>query len=67
MKPFGQSPFDEDVRGFIIGEVTFPYEFWQGKERICRGSFENDEEAIAWFKENYPKEFKQGAEMRVFD
>jgi hypothetical protein len=75
MANFGRSPFDEDVNGTIIGPVTFPYEFWETEPkwyctkpcRIARRSFENDEQAIAWFKENYPADFKEGAEMRVFD
>ena len=29
--------------------------------------FDNDQEAIQWFKEHYPAEFAQGAEMRVYD
>lgn len=74
--------FDEDVNGIIIGDVTFPYEFWiyeklhpslpEHKEfyvnrKIARMSFCNDEEAVTWFKENYPNEYKYGVEMRVFD
>ena len=59
----------EDVRGTIIGEVTFPYEFWtkDGKERIDRNFFSTDEEAVAWFKERHPAQFAAGVEMRVFD
>lgn len=29
--------------------------------------FDNDGKAIQWFKEHYPQEFAQGAEMRVYD
>jgi hypothetical protein len=71
---------DESVNGIVIGAVTFPYEFWideprreyQHKtgvptRRVDKGFFENDEQAIAWFKENYPAEFKHGVEMRVFE
>ena len=65
----------DDVRGIIIGGDDRRYEFWteeripwQGifPEMICRGSFPNDEEAIAWFKEKYPDHFRRGAEMRVY-
>ena len=58
----------EQVNGIIIGGDTQPYEFWSkdGKERIDRGHFENDETAIAWFKERYPEWFQRGVEMRVF-
>jgi hypothetical protein len=61
----------ENVNGIIIGDVTFPYEFWSkdGKEKIHHGKefFTGDEEAIAWFKANYPAEYAKGVEMRVFD
>lgn len=67
---------EEVVRGIIIGEMTWPYEFWTepGKRTsdplphlIAKRHFENDREAVAWFKEHYPAEYKQGAEMRCFD
>lgn len=61
---------DEEVNGIIIGDVTFPYEFWSyGEFRECVGKTfaRNDDEAIAWFKATYPAEFAAGAEMRVFD
>lgn len=73
-------PWDDDVNGIIIGDVTFPYEFWIDeprseyqhkvgipKRRVAKGFFTNDEQAIAWFKENYPAEFRHGVEMRVFE
>ncbi|MHC1733424.1 MAG: hypothetical protein AB9888_15505 [Bacteroidales bacterium] len=52
--------FTDEVSGTIIGQVTFPYEFWTknepyGNHVIDKGIFENDEEAIAWFKEKYPE------------
>ena len=61
--------FDESVNGTIIGDVTFPYQFWteDGNWKIDSGFFENDEAAIEWFKNKYPAEFKAGVEMRVFD
>lgn len=64
-----RSPFEETVRGTIIGEITWPYEFWtvDGQHLIAKRGFENDREAIAWFKTNHPKEFAQGADMRCFD
>jgi len=70
--------WDDDVDGIIIGQMLVPYEFWideprpgyadkNGKRRVAKSSFENDEQAVAWFKENYPAEFKQGVEMRCWD
>lgn len=78
--PSGFGPFDEDVSGIVIGELTSPYQFWIDEPRperqhktgvptrlVYKGSFRNDEDAIAWFKENYPDEFKHGVEMRAYD
>lgn len=76
--PVLTNPFTEVVSGTIIGRYTYPYEFWinedrweyvdkDGKRRVAKGNFENDTQAIAWFKENYPTEFKKGVEMRVWD
>lgn len=61
--------FDDDVNGIIIGDVTFPYQFWtlDGKHRIDKGFFVNDAEAEAWVKEHYPAEYKAGIDMRCFD
>jgi hypothetical protein len=64
--------YEESVRGIIIGEMKYPYEFWtldDPSARIHHGSlfFENDAQAIEWFKTNYPGHFAAGAEMRVFD
>ena len=51
------NPFEEDVRGTIIGDVTNPYQFWAWREYgwtlryyecIAHGSFRNDDEAEAW-------------------
>jgi hypothetical protein len=69
---------EEEVDGVIIGPITFPYEFWideprpeyadrNGKRRVTKGNFENDEQAVEWFKTNYPDEYKYGVEMRVWD
>jgi hypothetical protein len=62
---------DEEVNGIIIGPVTFAYRFYtetDPKEPITGFEyFSNDDEAIAWFKENYPEHFKAGAEMRVWN
>lgn len=68
---------EEEVNGTIIGDITYPYEFWVKEEvtyqfepvsrRVDKGSFKNDEEAITWFKANYPKESANGFEIRVFD
>ena len=74
LRSFGE----EEVSGIVIGPVTFPYEFWieeprpeyvdrNGKRRVAKGNFENDEQAVEWFKANYPDEYEQGVEMRVWD
>ncbi len=60
----------EEVRGTIVGEQTYPYEFWTAKGRVRRlggGFFANDEEAQLWAKAHYPTEYAQGIEMRCFD
>lgn len=57
-------------RAIIIGPFTWPYEFWtrDGKTKITdRRLFESDEQAEAWFKENYPIEYKRGVEMRRYN
>ena len=73
--------FDEDVNGIIIGDVTFPYEFWiyeklhpdlpEHKEyyvnkRIDRYAFKNDKDAKEWFADRYPEDKDKKVEMRVF-
>lgn len=63
---------EEDVNGTIIGDVTFPYQFWTvgeefGTHCIYKSYFTDDDAAVAWFKEHYPAEFARGVEMRVFD
>lgn len=58
---------DESVRGHIIGNVEWPYEFWQDGERFARGYFENDAEAESWCREHYPERAAGGVEMRCFD
>lgn len=67
-----QSGLYEEVSGVIIGDVTFPYEFWTtgeeyGNIRIDKNFFPNDETAIEWFKDKYPDHYKRGVEMRVYD
>ncbi len=71
---------DESVRGTIIGDVTFPYQFWITEKlhpslpdrytvtrKVADRFFVNDKQAVEWFKENYPNEYKHGVEMRCFD
>ncbi len=62
-------PWVEEVNGTVIGDFTYPYQFWttDGKRKICQGHFANDDEAVAWFKKNYPDNFKAGADMRCYD
>jgi hypothetical protein len=68
--------YTDDVRGFVIGDVTVPYEFWMDEEItpgykvprcVARSHFANDTEAEAWFKANYPIEYAQSVTMRVYD
>lgn len=66
--------YTDDVNGTVIGGFSHPYEFWIDepyplccKRKVASNWFEDDEEAIAWFKENYPDEYKRGVEMRVWD
>lgn len=62
-------PWYEEVNGTIIGGFDVPYEFWtrDGMSRVAKWHFETDAEAVAWFRVNYPAEFKAGVEMRVFN
>lgn len=59
----------EQVDGTIIGEFTYPFEFWtrDGKRQIASGFFANDDEAIEHFKSHYPDWFRQGVEMRRYE
>jgi len=70
--------YTDDVNGTIIGGLSVPYEFWideprpewvtrNGKRRVAKGYFENDEQAIGWLKEHCHAEFAAGCEMRVWD
>jgi hypothetical protein len=66
-----QMGLEEDVNGTIIGDVTFPYEFWTvgqefGQNCIDKGFFPGDDEAVEWFKDKYPEWFRRGVEMRVY-
>lgn len=63
---------EEEVNGIIIGGDGYTYEFWTlneefGDHRIARDHFENDIEAMKWFKEKYPDWYAKGVEMRVYD
>jgi hypothetical protein len=60
-------PFDEEVRGTIIGAVTTRYQFWRDDHKLTETDAEDDGAAIEWFKTNHPEQFKLGAEMRAFD
>lgn len=68
--------YTDDVGGFIVGGDEHPYEFWRHGEyplrhdqnvKITGGWFANDTEAIEWFRKQYPAEFAEGCEMRVWD
>jgi len=57
----------EIVRGTIIGARLYRYEFWSGERLICREFLANDDEAEQWFRENHPREYDEGVEMRRYD
>lgn len=68
---------DEEVNGVIVGGETNTYQFWHKVRRLVDGviveepitrkmEFETDDEAIAWFRTNYPDAYTAGAEMRVY-
>jgi hypothetical protein len=64
-------PATEVVNGTVIGKMTLPYRFYttdldDPKPITKMMWFANDTEAIEWFKENHPKAFKVGAEMRCY-
>jgi len=57
----------DDPGCVIIGGYYSKYEFWTDKkELVIRKYFESDNEAIEWFKTNYPAEFKEGLTMKVW-
>ena len=63
----------DETDGTIIGGFFIRYEFWQKHpvfgwlEKVADEYFESDEDAINWFAETHPDEYRRGAEMRVFD
>ncbi len=64
-----RDPFVEVVNGFVIGAVTSRFEFWtlDNAERIDKCDAENSDAALAWFKDNYPQHYAQGALMRCYE
>jgi hypothetical protein len=64
------NPWIEEVNGVIVGDVTFPYEFWTTGEdahRFDRSSFASDADAVEWLKKKHPDHYAMGVEMRVFE
>ncbi len=60
--------YEEVVNGIVIGPFTNRYGFFRDNRRLFEFKhFENDTQAIAWAKENYPEEFKTGMEMRCYE
>ena len=65
----------DDVSGIVIGEQLRPYHFYTLPKQSLDGSisviaknwFENDAQAIEWFRNKYPDQYKAGAEMRCYD
>jgi len=55
------------VDGVIIGDVTFKYEFYKNGNYVTQCRMPTNNEAIAWFKENYDELFQKGVEMRIYD
>ena len=53
----------------MIGGTGKTYEFWSkdGQRKIAVGWFDNDADAVSWFKLDYPSVFAFGAEMKVFE
>jgi hypothetical protein len=69
---------EEEVNGIIIGGNTNTYQFWHKVRRLSdnavidepitsKQQFDNDDQAITWFRANYPTEYAAGAEMRVYE
>ena len=62
-------PWTETVRGYVIGgdDGLTQYAFWQNGRKVAEVRKATDKQAVAWFKENFPAKFAQGAEMRAYD
>lgn len=58
----------EYVDGTVIGTFYHAYRFyyWDGHRLTRTMYFVDDDEAEAWFRENYPDEYKVGVEMRCY-
>lgn len=58
----------EEVDSRIIGGFDFVYRFFTraGRPLTAFRLFSDDKEAIDWFKENFPDDYKAGAEMRRY-
>ncbi len=59
--------FTDDVKGRIVGPMTYPYEFWRDGTRVAKEYFATDAEAIEWIKSEYPDDYNQGIEMRCYE
>lgn len=53
----------------VIGAHETIYQFWtrDGQRKITEHWFGSDRDAIEWFSQNYPNEYRVGVEMRVLD
>jgi hypothetical protein len=58
----------EVVDGIVIGPVTPLHVafFTLAGERIAGGDFVCESEAVAWFHEHYPDQYRQRCEMRCY-
>ena len=61
----------ETVRGTVIGDQAprFRYRFYTKEGDLIHYDwvhFDDDAQAEAWFKENYPEHYKRGVEMRAW-
>jgi len=60
----------EEVRGTVIGTIEFPFIFFtvgDDPKPITRIEwFADDAQAVKWFSETYPENYKAGAEMRRY-
>lgn len=57
----------EHVHGTVVGSFYHAYRFYQDDRRLTKLLyFVDDDEAEAWFRENYPDEYQAGVEMRCY-
>lgn len=67
LRRLGVQMIEVDAR--IIGGFDFVYRFYShsGKPLTAFRLFANDDEAIEWFRANFPDDYKRGVEMRRYE